>query len=259
MSIADKLTTIAENMQGVYNKGFTDGQAQGDGNDRYYQLQFGEYIQQNGTRKDYQHAFRGWNNLKAAIKPLYDIKPTNAQYMFYSTLGSDDMSISLPELSKELGIVFDFSECTNLQYAFAYSKVSDVGYIDVREAHSGGVACMFLGSQKVETAHLRISDDGTLAIGTNAFSYCYGMKNLTIEGVTCSSFHIKESSKLTADSIRNIINCLAGEVEGQTVSFSKKAVNTAFGIDVDDITTYPEGSEWYQLMQSKSNWTFNFA
>jgi hypothetical protein len=40
---------------------------------------------------------------------------------------------------------------------------------------------------------------------------------------------------------------------------SKAAVNNAFGIDVDDASTYPEGSEYYNLRYSKSNWTFNYA
>lgn len=257
--IARKSITVAENMQGVYDKGFADGLAQGGGDDRYYQLQFGEYIQHNGTRTDYQQAFRTWNNLKAAIRPLYDIKPTTAAYMFYATLGNADQTISLPELSKELGIVFDFSNCKDLRYAFSYAKVSDAGYVDLRNCDNAGVSCMFLGSHDVETAHLRIPDDGMLDIGATSFNYSYGMKNLTIEGVIGKNFNIKESSKLTADSIRNIIDCLDGSTTGRTVSFSKKAVNTAFSIDIDDETTYPDDSEWYQLMQSKSNWTFNFA
>ncbi len=63
-------------------------------------------------------------------------------------------------------------------------------------------------------------------------------------------------SKLTKASITSAINGLDNTVTGQTISFSKTAVNNAFGIDVDDETTYTD--EFNTLRNSKSNWTFAY-
>ena len=46
---------------------------------------------------------------------------------------------------------------------------------------------------------------------------------------------------------------LAEGVTGASITLSKTAVNNAFEIDVDDTTTYPEGSEFYVLRNSKNN------
>lgn len=64
-------------------------------------------------------------------------------------------------------------------------------------------------------------------------------------------------SKLTKTSITSAINGLDNIVTGQTITLSKTAVNNAFGIDVDDESTYTE--EFNTLRNAKSNWTFAYV
>lgn len=255
-SIAEKFEIIAD---AVYEKGYADGQAEGGGD--YY---IWDDLQSYGARKDYQYACRGWRNLKRTVKPNYDIRPTNIDHMFYATTCSDrfdgnEMALSIPELEKERGIKFDTSECTNFQYAFSYAHVSDTGIIDARSAKY--MSQMYLGSTMVKTTHIILPENdlgANYGIGA-AFNYNTGLENVTLEGKLFRSFNISWSTKLTKASIISIINALLESAEGMSVSFSKTAVNNAFGIDVDDESTFPEGSEYYELRNSKSNWTFNYV
>ncbi len=258
MSIAEKLTTIAENMQGVYDKGYADGQVQGSG-DEYYDIMW-DNLQSYGEQTDYQQRFRGWYNLKKTFKPKYDIYPTNVSYLFYSTSVNggetyEDMAISLPEVSKEQGITIDFSRCTTFGYAFSYAQIKDTGYIDMRAGSSVGT--MFLGSQQVKTTHLRIKDDGSQNLN-GSFNYCYGMENLTIEGLIANNFSVQWSSKLSKASFYSIMGVLSDTVTGQTFSVSKNAVNKAFETSegANDGST---SDEWNTLVATKPNWTITLA
>ncbi len=71
------------------------------------------------------------------------------------------------------------------------------------------------------------------------------------------SIGFNQSTKLSKTSITSIINGLNGDATEQTLTLSKTAVNNAFGINVDDETTWTD--EWNNLRNSKSNWTFSFA
>jgi hypothetical protein len=64
---------------------------------------------------------------------------------------------------------------------------------------------------------------------------------------------------LSKDSIISVITSLSASASGKTLKLKKTAVNTAFGMDVDDESTYPEGSEYYELRHSKDNWTFSYV
>ncbi len=91
------------------------------------------------------------------------------------------------------------------------------------------------------------------------FSGCYDLEDLTILGeIAANGFDTHQSFVLNKKSIISIINALSDTTSGLTVTFNRKAVNNAFGIDVDDESTYPEGSEYYTLRHSKDNWTFSY-
>lgn len=95
---------------------------------------------------------------------------------------------------------------------------------------------------------------------TNTFQYSYVLEHMIVEGtIAQNGFNVRWSTNLDKESITSIINALSTTTSGLTVTLSKTAVNNAFGIDVDDPTTYPEGSEWYELRHSRDNWTVNFV
>lgn len=251
MSIAEKLTTIAENMQGVYDKGFADGQSQGGGDE--YQTAMWNGIQQNGTRTDYQNAFRYWKKSHDYWKPLYDIKTGGISMMFYG-FSSD---IGLPELCKRAGITIDTSGSTTFGQVFSYATIPDVGTIDFTNENCTSIGTPFIYSY-VAKAHLIVKADGSQTGWTNVFTGAKYLTDLTIEGVIGDTASFRDCP-LNKASIENVFEVLSGTKSGKTVTFKKSAVNDAFGIDVDDETTFPEGSEYYELRNSKSNWTVGYA
>ena len=91
------------------------------------------------------------------------------------------------------------------------------------------------------------------------FDGCSALEHVIVEGLIPLSWNLKDTKKLDKASITSIINALSSTATGQTLTISKTAINNAFGINIDNESTYPEGSEYYNLRNSKSNWTFNYT
>ena len=101
MSISEKLTTIAQNMQGVYNKGFADGYSDGEevgwsdgydigytdghrdgymqGDQDTYNAFWNGFINDN-QRTDYSYAFANWSH--SQIIPPNELTAEKVIYMF---------------------------------------------------------------------------------------------------------------------------------------------------------------------------------
>lgn len=245
MSIAEKLTTVAENVEKVYEAGKTDGIEQGKQTeyDRFWDI-----CQENGERQNYHYAFsgRGWTDDN--FRPKYDIVPTVAQYMFQAA------RIERPMKNANI----DFSKCTDARYMFqANSVVKELGVLDFRATTSPSpyLSYLFQSCTSLETVE-KIYVKETHQFGF-AFDNCSSLKNIIFRGTIANTINI-HWSPLNKESITSIINVLSSTKTGQTLTLSKTAVNDAFGINVDDETTYPEGSEYYILRHSKDNWTISY-
>ena len=106
MSIADKLTTVAENMPKVYEAG---QQAEYD--------RFWDAYQENGNRTHYAYAFYRWSD--AVFSPKYDITMTgNAYCTFYSC--------KFGNLEKEC-----IADGVDLYQTFANSQLHTIDYLQV--------------------------------------------------------------------------------------------------------------------------------
>ena len=99
----------------------------------------------------------------------------------------------------------------------------------------------------------------TAGTASSAFTGCTALENITVSGSTQISLVFTSCTNLNKASIESIINSLSSTTSGLTLTLSKAAVNTAFGIDVDDVSTYPEGSEYYNLRHSKPDWNVSYA
>lgn len=242
MNIAEKLTTIAENEPKIYEAG---KKAQYD--------KFWDTYQQNGNLTNYSCAFAGRGWTKDIFKPKYDIRPTTAYHMF--NYGGNICKIDMVELSKELGIEFDFSKSTSFFQCFCGNFFSRLGVIDTTSAKSlDGMFVEFAGHT---IDKLIIKPDGSTEYG-NGFKYANKLKNITIEGTIGKNWNM-QWCPLSKASIISVVNALSQTTSNLTVTFKKAAINEAFGINVDDVSTYPEGSEFYNLRNSKSNWTFSYV
>lgn len=139
-----------------------------------------------------------------------------------------------------------FQGCTNLKTVSGFEK-------------SGGVALtsMFDGCSSLYNAG--IINFENVVVASRAFQSCSALKEIRIDGTIKASLDFKDCKSLSKASITSIVNALSQTTSGLTITFSKTAVNNAFGINVDNPSTYPEGSEFYVLRNSRSNWTFNYA
>lgn len=236
MSIADKLTTIAENTSKVYEAG---KKAEYD--------TFWDIYQQNGNRDNYRNAFagNGWN--EHTLKPKYDITPKAAYMMFYNL--DSNANIDLVKIEEECGIKFNFSQCTEFQYIFYSSGVVRIGEIDTRSASA--FSQFAANNQTLHTIEKFIfKEDGSQTFYNVGWFTPPRLQNITIEGKIGNSLNAT-SSVLTKQSIISFINALSDTSTEKTFALSRTAVTNAFG-SIDN-------EEWAALVASKPNWTISLV
>ena len=245
MSVADKLTEIAENVPKVYETGFSDGESDGysegfyfgydegymighadgytEGNDYgretgYNEGQQAEYdrfwdsFQQSGTRRNYPYAFGGSCWKDDTFNPKYDIIINNL--------------------------------CTNM---FAYSSQITSTKVPIIIDSSGYSTGVFLSCTRLKTIpSLKVCE--TNQTFSTWFQDCTALENITFtkDSVVAASISFQWSTKLTKASIESIFGALSASASGKSLSLPKTAVNNAF-----------TDAEWATLVATKSNWTIN--
>lgn len=217
MSIAEKLTQIAEKQQRVYGAGFTAGQAQGGGgtDDAFW-----DAIQDNGNRLAYPYIFLNWTD--EFYNPKYPIvcngsssyKGVNGTYAAWGAFANSsitDTKVPITLTKTRADNVFD--SCINLRI-------------------------------------IRSLTVNNLERFSNTFRKCGALEELNLYGtVDINGFDLQHSIKLNKESIESVIGCLSTTTSGLTVTLSKTAVESAFG----SITA----TEWVNLKNSRSNWTIS--
>lgn len=266
MSVAEKLTEIAENVPKVFEAGVAQGYETGyrEGAQKAPMTDndlFWHRYQDNGMRTNYDYAFSTrayvshpeffWRT--SEVKPKYPMYVTSADHMFYNLQG-DYKELDLTQLGHELA----FTGCKNLAYAFAKtSSIRHVGIIDASKAKD--VQRLFFECTGLEKVDRLVVHKGLT--WTGAFSACMSLENITIEGEIGHrvQFH-RNMSSLSGSSIISIINALSddvtednigGEVVEPSVYFSSSNIEKVFG-SVDSPT-------WLALVDSKPNWNFVLA
>lgn len=183
MSIADKLTTIAANVQKVYDAGKAAGGGGGAGYDDgfadgYAQGKLSEYdsfwdtFQNKGNRVNYLRAFYNtfWND--TTYNPKYPIAC------------SGDLTYS--------NSMFDTARITDTKVPITITD----GYAD-----NTFVRC----TQLVTIQKLILNNVGRFQ---STFTGCSKLENITIEGSIDANFNISASSVLTNESVQSIIDHL---------------------------------------------------
>lgn len=219
---------------------------------------FWDDFQECGTKIDYGWAFcgAGWNI--DTFKPKYDIIPSGGYMIFRNfNRGSKRKPIDMVELCKNLDITFSTKNATTMTYIFQNANISRLGTI-----HLGQVAAyentFIQCSNLVTIEEIDFGTKGT-QLWYNVFKGCTKLANLnSVQGIIGQNADFSECP-LTAQSIKNVVNVLSDTASGKTITLKKTAVNTAFNIDVDDESTWGEGTEYYELRHSKDNWTFSYV
>ncbi len=245
MSIAEKLQTIAENEQRVYEAGKAHGETVG----RKAQYdEFWDNFQNYGKRTDYKGSFgRGFNDF--TFKPKYDIAPQWAANGMFQYCEVTD----LEKILNDCGVSLDLRLNSNLSDVFANSKITVLPELDFT-GPSGTAVNLYSTFAEAGSLHTirKIKLSSTIFAGalTSAFTNCKALANIEFEGVIGKAINL-QWCPLTKASITNVIEHLATSTSEQTATFSKTAVETAFGSTTSE--------EWLALVATKSNWTISLV
>ena len=218
MSMAEKLTAIAENQQRVYDAGYAKGKAEGGesggGDDGYYDT-FWDVFQNYGERVNYAYAF-GYNRFSDEnYNPKYPILTksgsTPSRYMFAQSASITDTKV--PIYANGSDVNYAFQGCT--------------GLVTIRELH--------------------VNESQTF---TSTFAGCNALKNITFVGVIGKSIGFP-NSPLTPESMKNVISCLkdysgTSDADTQTLTFTSTCW-TALEAD----SAAPDGGTWKQYVKNK--------
>lgn len=186
---------------------------------------FWDAYQENGNRTDYRYGFSGTGWTEATYNPKYPI------------------------------VTASFTATSMYQYALV-TKVKNVDFSNVLNYFTS----IFNSCTKLKTIENIKLPTNCQGAFTASFNNCTALEEFGFTGtIQNNGIDLHWSTKLNKASIERIINALSTTTSGLTVTLSKTAVNNAFGINVDDASTYPEGSEYYNLRNSKSNWTISYA
>lgn len=232
MSIAEKLQTIAENEQKVFDAG---KQAQ--------EQEFWDSYQDNGNRTRYNYAFAqmGWTN--ECFKPKYDIKPTHADYMFRDNPFKGDLAAYL----ESLGIVLDLTNNTALTQSFrAMRNVTRLPVIDCSLITS--LNYCFSENTALETIDKIIVSDTGKTTFVNMFLSTPKLKEIRFEGVIGTSINFQQCP-LSAESAKSVIKALSTEVTRQSVTFSP---GTWTELEKE---TRDDGLTWQDYVTYSLGWT----
>lgn len=273
MSIAEKLSTVSDNVQRVYVAGYNSGYADGEEiggnagfesgyNDGYLQgLEkgrtnerdfFWNEFQKNGERASYNYAFygEGWSDVN--FYPKYDIRFGNDQMVFESCKITD-----LKQRLIDCGVKMIFGDATqSLYYFFRNAPVThlpEIGGKSVISAQGAFQTCTDL--QSIEK--LTLSDTANCPCNS-AFRNCLFLEEIRFnQGIRPTSLSLQWSTKLSKASLASmnedgkgygLIPALSDDVTG-SITVSATAVSAAF----------PDRAEWDALCNTKPTWTITEA
>lgn len=242
MSIADKLTQIAENEQKVYEAG---KRAEWDN--------FWDRFQAN--RENMKHAMNGVFNGNYwgfdNFYPKYDIKPTGdtGQFLFYAW-EREDSEGSLKQRLDECGVVLDTSKATSLSQAFGYSKITEIPTIDCTGL-VGDSGYVFANCyQKVKNIEkLIVKEDTTF----NSWFANTSLTEIRFEGTIGRSLNVSFGTYgvvLTVESMKSIISCLKNYLGTDSEFDYKLSFADVSWTALEADSTAPNGGTWREYVHS---------
>lgn len=230
MSIAEKLQTIAENQQRVYDAGFAAGQAASGDSDAAYQDgfvagkkaewdAFWEVFQNHGKATSYQHAFSLGKFTDENYNPKYPLR-------------------------------FASDTVVGGQYVFYASPITDTK-VDIIAGNNRPLSYCFQGCENLHTIR-KLVLNGTNTFG-NTFTNCTSLTNIVIEGVIGKSINF-QWSPLSVDSMKSVIAALKN-FTGTDSEFTETVYfDDACWESLEADSTAPNGSSWKGYVQNTLRW-----
>jgi tetrahydromethanopterin S-methyltransferase subunit B len=250
MTTAERLLKVSEGVDKVeaLNDELATSLYGGDTGYRGYYDEFWDKYQNNGNRTNYLYGFAGGGWTPQTLKPKYKIEPTGNMgiSMFYLCGYANGQDVINFETIADK---FDFSQMQNADNLFYSARIENI-YADISNATSANSAfnCGYGAAFK----NVRLKVSSLLVKANNMFDYASSLVNLIFEDSIISiSLNLQWSTKLSKASITSIINALSTTTTGLSVTFSKTAVESAFGSTTS--------AEWTTLIGTRSNWTISLV
>ncbi len=267
MTIAEKLTKIADNEQKVYDagyeRGYHDGEIVGggsydegfaDGKQAEYDAFWDVYMPDNIINSQYIFYSPRWTD--ANFYPNKDIKLKGGATFAFSS----HRITNLKQRLIDCGVTLDTSGVTSGNYMFCFCSVlthlPSISLLGLTDQ----VSNMFADNNAmIEVEKITLKDDGSTTF-VGWFNNCNALTTITFEGVIGQDINFKWSTKLTKASIESIVNHLSDNVSGKTLTLSKTAADTAFPCWLDGVNYGCGGNgEWIELVATKSNWQISLV
>ena len=193
------------------------------------------------SRSDFMFAGKMWND--TTFKPKRDIvlKPSSSG-AFY-----DNGCRDLKAILNKYGVKLDTSQVTNAGNFFISSYITALPEIDFSKATTITNAFGHMSLISIDKVTFK---DGVAF--NNTFNNLHQLEEIRIGGtISGSGFDIHWSGKLSADSLKSIINALSTTTTGLTITLPSTAQSNYE-------LKYGSGS-WATLTATKSNWTIAYA
>lgn len=228
MSIAEKLTTIAENEQRVYDSGY----------DKAYKDEWDKLTNFN-KRRFYEYGFYGSGY--DYIRPPYKLISTSRTlYMFNECRNLKKLEKNYFDLSgtathntasNTSSLYYTFRLCTSLEV------IEDIGI------PANSYYYTFGGCSKLHTIEvMRCKKDATY---NHPFNNCPELANITIEGEIGNNISFADCSKLTIESLRSIFSALYDFVgNGETTTSTITLHKDAYDRTPEEVIEEAKGKGW---------------
>ena len=240
-TVKDEAIKLRQNIDAVYEAGLK--KVWGDFTDK-------------GNRTRYSYLFYGFIISKDTFCPMFDIRPTAADYMFFQCappMNKPELYIDMEELEKRQNIVFDFSGCTELDRTFAGSPFKVINVIDASNV-TNFIATFYGGySERLERINKLILSEKAI-MDTNTFQYADYLHTIGFEGVIASEINLA-SCPLNVESAKKAILCLK-DFTGTDKEFTYKISfsSTTISLLEAEGATAPNGDTWLNYAQYAKCW-----
>ena len=235
MTISEKLTKIAEDMPKVFDAG-KDAERSA----------FWDDFQDFGNRVLYNNAFQNsWTD--NIFQPKYDIKPTNAGFMFAGTKIAD-LKGCLESCGKEL----DLSKATSIDRLFSdapnLTHLPKISTVSAPHLQNFVYNCKNL----ISIDEVVLKEDGSQTFNENSFKSCSALVEIRFSGKIGNNINMSWSKNLSMTSLNSIVSALSKSVSGKTITLPNTAEQT-----YDNATKV---GEWQKLIEDyRAYWSFAYA